>query len=227
MDIVPQEQLNDAVGLEALQRKIAEKCAQPQSEEEKLTEEKLAKFNQVRETILQHFDSAQRLLDQVHDVVRANLIGDDKCLTNHEQEYLSCIQLKRDELVAALTKDEAYWRQEQDRARQESTIMRQQLEALMKDCHQRLSAILARKDVIKIGHRTVLKKLPAWGHHAGAHEIDFEWPTVFEFMDPDVSLTSIKFKDQNGAAVTSVQCTLSNGQQSPVFEKPSQKHMNE
>ena len=40
-------------------------------------------------------------------------------------------------------------------------------------------------------------------------------------MQPDVIMTSIEFKSYASDAIDSVQCNLSNGQSSPLFDCPS------
>ena len=119
----------------------------------------------------------------------------DGVFTCSEQAYFNCIELKKGELDELLAKDEAFWSEERDRTRLEAVLMKEQLEALMQECHGKLSAILSRREAPKLGYRCVLKKLPVWGYPAQAHEITFEWPTPFDLMNQDVSLASIKLKD--------------------------------
>ena len=65
-----------------------------------------------------------------------------------------------------------------------------------------------------------MKKLPLWGNQCTPDKINFEWPSqgLFDFMEPDVSLTSLSLKMQDSSAISSIQCVLSNGEISPVFE---------
>lgn len=71
--------------------------------------------------------------------------------------------------------------------------------------------------------RFSLKKLPMWGKLVRDEQIDFEWPTeqVLDMWDADVTLKSIEFKTwiDDGSAISSVQVKLTNGRESPVFEK--------
>ena len=88
-----------------------------------------------------------------------------------------------------------------------------------------------------IDRNYVFKKLPRWGQDAEEHVVEFEWPSAllkclipdfelcFDPTQPHVSLASIQFKDCEGC-ISSVQCTLTNGQQSPVFEKVDQEYEN-
>jgi len=71
-----------------------------------------------------------------------------------------------------------------------------------------------------------LKKLPLWGMQAPAHELSFEWPTqdMFGQMQPDVKIKSLTFKSYRSGRISSVQCALTNGQSSQVFEKPGRGH---
>uniref|UniRef100_A0A7S3HWE5 Uncharacterized protein n=1 Tax=Favella ehrenbergii TaxID=182087 RepID=A0A7S3HWE5_9SPIT len=72
----------------------------------------------------------------------------------------------------------------------------------------------------------MVKKLPAFGYNAPANEIDFMWPTqaMFDQMRAEVHLKSMTFKYHN--SISSVQCQLSNGSESPLFEKKGGDHDN-
>lgn len=72
--------------------------------------------------------------------------------------------------------------------------------------------------------RYSLKRLPMWGwHDAKDYDFDFSWPFSFDETQPDVHLRSITFKGYP-SSISSVQCTLSNGKQSPTFEKEGRSH---
>ena len=59
-----------------------------------------------------------------------------------------------------------------------------------------------------------------WGESVNENDIDFMWPNdqLFATMTPDVKLESLQFKTTGSLA--SVTVTLSNGEQSPVFQQP-------
>ena len=65
-----------------------------------------------------------------------------------------------------------------------------------------------------------IRRLEMWGESVSESDIDFMWPNdqLFASMTPDVKLESLQFKTTGSLA--SVTVTLSNGEQSPVFEKP-------
>lgn len=82
--------------------------------------------------------------------------------------------------------------------------MKDQLEALAKECHGKLEAILTRQIAPISSSKSRFRKLPVWGHHAGAHEINFEWPSVLDFINTNVSLAAVTLKDRDGAAISSI-----------------------
>ena len=66
-----------------------------------------------------------------------------------------------------------------------------------------------------------------WGQHVGPKNISFEWPTTetLKRMEPDnITLRSIEFRTTKTHAISSVRVTLSNGEESPVFEKANTEH---
>ena len=77
-------------------------------------------------------------------------------------------------------------------------------------------------DTGKLKPRFDLRKLPMWGEFVAPNEINFEWPKAkdLDMMSPDICLHAIQFKSTvYPAAIASALCVLSNGQNSPVFER--------
>ena len=71
-----------------------------------------------------------------------------------------------------------------------------------------------------------IQRLGLWGQKDESL-INFEWPTkdMIEDLPADVTLKSLKFKEiHKGCAISSVKCTLTNGQESPLFEMKGQHH---
>ena len=70
-----------------------------------------------------------------------------------------------------------------------------------------------------------MTKLPIFTKLAPESSTDFEWPTQVEFdsMNFNVGLKSITFKAHKGA-ISSVQCTLTNGLSSLVYEQTNVEH---
>ena len=67
-----------------------------------------------------------------------------------------------------------------------------------------------------------LRKLPLWGEQVPSEFINFKWPTedLLDQSPGDTFLASMTFKAVFGQQnLCSVQCTLSNGVSSPIFEK--------
>ena len=71
--------------------------------------------------------------------------------------------------------------------------------------------------------KATLKRLPMWGTGVNADQVNFEWPTqdLLDQMPSDVIMKSIEFKSYSNSrqVLNSVQCTLSDGTKSPVFQK--------
>ena len=71
-----------------------------------------------------------------------------------------------------------------------------------------------------------VRKLPLWGEQVEPEEIDFEWPNeeVIQSLPEDVSLESITFKKVFDDVISSVNCTLSNGESSGAIEAEGVEH---
>ena len=69
-----------------------------------------------------------------------------------------------------------------------------------------------------------------WGEWSNkVNKVNFEWPTLelLNEMPSDVRLKSIQFKIEPGnfsPFLSSVQCTLTDQTQSPLFEKAGMNH---
>ena len=67
-----------------------------------------------------------------------------------------------------------------------------------------------------------MKRLSLWGRELrDPRTVSFEWPTqsMVDMMEPNVRISSITF-GSNSCNLASVQISLTNGMQSPVFDKP-------
>ena len=70
--------------------------------------------------------------------------------------------------------------------------------------------------------RFSLRKLPKFGELVGPKLINFEWPSqeLLDRLPADTTVRTLVFKTSKSVnRVCSVQCKLSNGVESPVFEK--------
>ena len=95
-----------------------------------------------------------------------------------------------------------------------------EFQKLMEEHTKALEALLLRGQSVK--PRLKLRKLPLWGEQVKLDQINFEWPTqeILDQLPTTCQLTSMTFKTANGyTRVGSIQCMLSTGQSSPVFEK--------
>ena len=70
----------------------------------------------------------------------------------------------------------------------------------------------------------MIKRLPMWGLKVKKNQIDFEWPTqeIVNAFQSKFKLRTFCFKTRN-SYVSSVQCILSNGQVSPLFESQNRE----
>ena len=75
-------------------------------------------------------------------------------------------------------------------------------------------------------HKYELKKLELFGwQDARISDIDFDWAPPFDPSDPYKKLSKITFKSgQNQIYIGSVQCEMSDGSKSPLFEKEGQQY---
>ena len=58
-----------------------------------------------------------------------------------------------------------------------------------------------------------------WGEQATEDQVDFSWPPSDQIIAPDVRLHSIELRTHAPPYLSWVQCTLSNGLKSPIFEQ--------
>lgn len=75
-------------------------------------------------------------------------------------------------------------------------------------------------------HKYELRKLPVFGwQDAKVNDMSFDWAPPFDPTDPYKSLTKLTFKSgQQQIYIGSVQCHMSDGSKSPLFENPDQEY---
>ena len=135
---------------------------------------------------------------------------------DRQKEQLNVLIAKQKRQLASCADDAT---QEVAAERRKALLEAKLAEVVKKAIPLQIAAPITQPTVVKYA----LKKLPMWGYHAETHEIEFEWPSNLDQIHPDVSLKAIRFKCC-GAQISSVQCTLSNSQQSPVFENAHSPH---
>ena len=188
-------------------------------------------FNLLKGEIYAELLAVHEGLGRVKQKVSANVKSPQNpngLLTRQEQAYNDCLELKKCEFEVLLQEDQAFWTENLDEAKKVKDDFRNQIEEMMlrhkKELEEKFNL---QRAAPQPKFKYSLKKLQRWGSKTS--NINFEWPTqaIFDKMkQADVSLKSIMFKTAYGgiSPISSLKCTLSNGEQSQIFEQAGQRH---
>ena len=126
-----------------------------------------------------------------------------------------------------LDEDEAKWTNNLEQVKSNASHVKSQLEALLKVQTEDIQSLLKQGVVVQVPKiiitpagptkSFIFRKLPMWGSDPRPERVNFEWPSLDGLSD-QTTLKSLEFKKVRGDMISSVRCTLSNGETSGPIE---------
>ena len=148
-------------------------------------------------------------------------------LTRPVQQYLSCLEIRHQDLEDLFRQDDAFWTKNLQKAQTTSQEIQQQLQAILERSQQEMQALmmLQTQGISAAAQRSnrVIRRMPMWGQKVEENAINFSWPTqeIIDELPPDVSLMTLDLQKAKGVwYFSSVRCILSNHLASPLFQNP-------
>ena len=142
-------------------------------------EQKLFGFQEIKSEIDGKMVRVHEAVDVVRQTIRRNIHSRKSgagFLAQGEVSYLACLEMQHVALESLLQKDEITWTENLEKTKNQADDIQKQLEALISKYQEDIEAIFSQPQRLVYAKSYTLRKLPLWGK-AGAHDINFEWPT--------------------------------------------------